>query len=206
MATAGLILEKYRKIIRDLFPRGSAWESKNEKGTVMRKVLDSLGYEPCRIEEASRAFIDDVFPDTTDNLLVDWERLLNLPDECEKEPENLTIQERRERIIQVLTTLGGQNVTFYKELVNNFGIDIDVIDVEDQPPFRAGYGRAGDKLTNGNWRYAFVITAPVENATVFRAGLSRAGDPLRSFSNPTIECLINKHKPAHTIALFRFAA
>ncbi len=206
MAAAGLILERYRKIIRDLFPRGSAWASKDEKSSVLRKLLDSLGYEPCRIEDASKAFIDDVFPDTTSNLLTDWERLLALPDACEKEPENLTVQERRERIIQVLTTLGGQNVDFYKNLVNNFGIDIDVIDVEDQPPFRAGQGRAGDSLTNGNWRYAFVISAPVESATVFRAGPSRAGDPLRSFSNPTIQCLINKHKPAHTIALFRFAA
>ena len=206
MATSGLILEKYRKIIRDLFPRGFAWESKNEKNTTLRKLIDSLGFEPCRIEEAASAFIDDVFPDTTTNLLEDWERLLNLPDECEPSPENLTIEERRQRVIQVLTTLGGQNVDFFQTLVSNFGLDIDVIDVEDQPPFRAGQGRAGDRLTNGNWRYAFIVTAPVENAEVFRAGQSRAGDRLRSFSNPTIQCLINKHKPAHTIAIFRFAA
>ena len=204
MASTLNILEKYRKIIKDLFPRGAAWKLKNEEGSSFRKLLDSLGYEPCRVDEAALAFIDDVFPDTTTDLLTDWERLLNLPDECEQNPENLSIQERRDRIIQVLTTQGGQNIDFYKRLVASFGIDIDVIDVADQPPFRAGQGRAGDRLTNGNWRYAFIVSAPIASATVFRAGLGRAGDPLRSFSNPTIECLINKHKPAHTIALFSF--
>lgn len=204
MAGTSLKLEKYKKLLTDLFPGGIAWEGKFDKSTNIKKLIDSLSIEACRVDDDGVAFIDNVFPDTTTTLIDDWERLLNLPDECEPEPENLTLSQRRQRVIQVLTTKGGQNVAFYERLVSNFGINIDVIDVQDQPPFRAGRARAGDRLTNGDWRYAFIVTAPVETATVFRAGIGRAGDRLRNFENNTIQCLINKHKPAHTIAIFAF--
>lgn len=203
MATSGITLRKYQRLIRSLFPRGIAWQLIYEKDSNIRKLLDALGNEPCRIEEAGFGFTEDVFPDTTTDLLTDWERLLNLPDECEEFPELLTIDDRRTRIIQVLSTLGGQNATFYKELVASFGVDINTVDVEDQLPFTAGRSRAGDRITNGDWRYAFIVTAPATVFEVFKAG-SRCGKRLQDASNSTIECLIRKHKPAHTIAIFAF--
>tara|TARA_R110000803_G_scaffold162194_1_gene225804 strand:+ start:16750 stop:17373 length:624 start_codon:yes stop_codon:yes gene_type:complete len=204
MATNPIRLRKYQALIRSLFPKGQAWLNLNEKDSKIRKLLDALGIEACRIEDAALDFIEEVDPRTTTDLLTDWERLLALPDDCESQPENLTVQQRRDRVVQVLTTQGGQNEAFYKQLASNFGIDIDVITVEDQPPFRAGRARAGDRLTNGDWRFTFIIDAPASSAIVFRAGTGRAGDRLRDFSNPTLECLINKHKPAHTIAIFTF--
>ncbi len=113
-------------------------------------------------------------------------------------------RERRQRVLQVLTTRGGQNEAFYKQLASNFGYDIDVVGVEDQPPFRAGYGRAGDKLTNGDWRYTFIIEAPSDAFVRFRAGQSAAGEPLLKVQNEVLECLMEKHKPAHAIVLFSF--
>ena len=193
---------EYSKVIRRLFPRGLAWLRVFDQTSNLYKLLDSYANETCRIHERADQLIREVDPRTTLELLEDWERLLGLPDECDPSTTQ-TIQERRTRVIQVLTTRGGQNEAFYKTLASNFGFDVDVISAEDQPPFVAG-SRAGDRLTNGNWRYAFVIKAPAEFLVKFRAGQGAAGDPLVKVGNETLECLMEKYKPAHTIVLFSF--
>ena len=203
MAGSTLKVLKYFRLIKKLFPTGWAWDAKDDKSTDMSKLLNSLAYEPCRVDDRALELINEVFPDTTLELLTDWERFLGLPDECDPDGAT-TIQERRNRVIQVLTTEGGQNADYFKRLAANFGFDIDVIEVSDQPPFRAGQGRAGDKLTNGDWRYTFIIEAPSDSIIRFRAGQSSAGDPLLKVSNEVLECLIQRDKPAHTIALFSF--
>ena len=204
MADTSLILRRWQSVLKSLFPRGLAWNAKEDSASNIRKLIDALSQEACRLEVRAFDLLSELDPRVTDQLLTDWERLLSLPDECEAEPQNLTVQQRRERIVQILTTSGSQNKQFYINLAANFGITISVTDVTDQPPFLAGRSRAGDRLTNGNWRYAFVISAPFENATRFRAGYGRAGQRLVDVSNPTLECLINKHKPAHTIAILTF--
>lgn len=202
MATSTL-RAKYSKLIRKLFPRGWAWSRINESDSNLYRTLDALSVEFCRVDERARALVNEVDPTSTFELLEDWERLLGLPDSCDPE-EDKTIQERRTRVLQVLTTRGGQNEQFYKELASNFGFDVDVISAEDQPPFTAGHSSAGDRLTNGNWRYAFVIKAPAEFLIKFRAGQGTAGQPLVKIGNDTLQCLMEKHKPAHTIVLFSF--
>ncbi len=204
MANSSVKEQRYQKLLKKLFPQGWAWQRKSDSDSTMSKLLDSLALEYCRVDDRGLDLINEVDPNTTFELLEDWERLLGLPDECTPIDEFLTLQERRQRVLQVLTTRGGQNAEFYKTLASNFGFDIGVLEVKDNPPFRAGIGRAGDALTNGLWRYAFIIEAPSDSIIKFRAGLSRAGDPLLKVSNATLECLIQKHKPAHTIAIFTF--
>lgn len=184
-------------------PQGWAWQRKNDKDSNIYKLTSSLALEYCRVEDRAADLLNEADPQTTLEMLTDWERLMGLPDECSPD-EELSIQERRNRVIQVLTTRGGQNEAFYKQLASNFGYDIDVLEVKDQPPFRAGQGRAGDRLTNGSWRYAFIVSAPADSVVKFRAGQSQAGDPLLKVQNDTLECLMEKHKPAHAIVIFSF--
>lgn len=202
MATSGL-RERYSRLMRKLLPSGWAWLRVNDKTSNIFKLFDSASIEYCRVDERARQLIEEVDPSTTFELLEDWERLLGLPDECDPAVDQ-SLQERRQRVLQVLTTRGGQNEQFYKELAANFGFDVDVISAEDQPPFLAGAGQAGQRLTNGSWRYAFVINAPAEFLTLFRAGQSTAGDRLVTIGNDTLKCLMEKYKPAHTIVLFNF--
>jgi uncharacterized protein YmfQ (DUF2313 family) len=204
LADSALILKRWQAALRSLFPRGKAWDAKEDSASNISKLINALGQEACRLEVRAFDLLNEIDPRITNQLLTDWERLLNLPDECEPEPENLTAEQRRQRIVQVLTTSGGQNKQFFINLAANFGIAISVTDVTDQPPFRVGRSRVGDRLTNGPWTFAFVISAPFENATRFRVGISRVGQRLVDVSNPTLECLINKHKPAHTIAILTF--
>lgn len=202
MATITL-KDRYARLIRKLFPSGWAWTRVNDPDSTLHKLLNAMSIEFCRVDERGRQLINEVDPTTTNELLEDWERLLGLPDECDSTSEQ-SLQERRRRVIQVLTTRGGQNEQFYKDLAANFGFDVDVISAEDQPPFQAGKSKAGDRLTNGLWRYAFIIKAPAEFLTYFRAGQSAAGDRLVTVGNNTLKCLMEKYKPAHTIVLFNF--
>ena len=73
-------------------------------------------------------------------------------------------------------------------------------------PFRAGRSTAGDALSNGDWIYAFTVHAAGEIMRRFCAGRSTAGEKLRDWGEGPLECIINKYKPAHAVALFAYAA
>lgn len=204
MATTGLS-KKYLSLLKKLMPDGWAWDAKNQKGSNLLKLLSSMSEEYSRVDERAQALLKESNPASTFEMLPDWERVLGLPDECAPD-EALNLQQRRQRILQLLTTRGGQNKSFYQTLAANFGFNVGVIEVSDQPPFRAGQARAGDKLTNGSWRYAFIITAPADSIVKFRAGISSAGDRLLLVQNSTLQCLIEKYKPAHAVAIFSFSS
>ena len=202
MATSG-IKKRYHDLLKRLLPDGWAWEAKNNKSSNIYKLLSGMTEEFARIDSRAMALLKESNPSTTFEMITDWERVFGLPDECSPN-EALTLEQRRQRILQLLTTRGGQNKAFYQTLAANFGFDVGVIEVTDQPPFRAGQGRAGDRLTNGTWRYAFIIQAPSDSVIRFRAGQSSAGDRLLLVQNTTLQCLIEKYKPAHAVAIFTF--
>lgn len=195
--------KKYLSLLKKLMPDGWAWDEKNNKSSNLSKLLSSISNEYSRVDERAQELLKESNPATTFEMLPDWERVMGLPDECSPD-EVLSNQQRRQRILQLLTTRGGQNKAFYQTLAANFGFDVGVIEVTDQPPFRAGQGRAGDRLTNGTWRYAFIIQAPSDSVIRFRAGQSSAGDRLLLVQNTTLQCLIEKYKPAHAVAIFTF--
>jgi uncharacterized protein YmfQ (DUF2313 family) len=197
------VKNRYAKLLKSLLPEGWVWDAKNIKSSTLSKLLSSMAEEYSRIEERALALVKESNPATTFELLPDWERVFGLPDQCAPD-ESLTLQQRRQRILQLLTTRGGQNKSFYQNLAAQFGYDVGVIEVADQPPFRAGIGRAGDRLTNGTWRYAFIIEAPADSIVKFRAGKSAAGERLLLVQNSTLQCLIEKYKPAHAVAIFTF--
>lgn len=205
MATVGV--EKYKALVRELFPTGWAWRI--WKGSVFAGLLDSIAEEPARIELRGFDFLEEMDPRTTFEMLDNWERLLGLPDECTP-PGDPSLYERRVRVLQKLTTGGGQSEAFFKLIAEQLGYDIDVIDVEDFTDFRVGTARVGDRLTNGTianeggWAYTFLVKAPSELTRRFRVGQSTVGDRLVLVENETLECVIRKFAPAHVTVLFAF--
>jgi len=194
---------RYSNLLKRLMPNGLAWLNKNIKGQSLNELLDAATIEFARVDDRGIQLIDELDPNKTVEMIEDWERLLGLPDECDN-VEDPTLQERRSRITQVLTTRGGQNIEFYKTIVSNFGFDPAEITIEEPKQFKAGMARAGDPLTNGDWIYAIIVKAPADVIVKFRAGLSTAGDRLVEVGNETLECLMQKYKPAHTILIFSF--
>jgi uncharacterized protein YmfQ (DUF2313 family) len=206
------VKQNYVDFLQKHFPRGFAWFQ--SRPSIIDALVNSIAEEPCRIEERGHKFLDEMDPNTTFEMLENWERLLNIPDECSP-PGDPSIFERRVRVLQKLTTGGGQNDGFYRLIAQQLGYDIDVLDVENFRDFRVGISRVGEALTNSTlpngttgpagWAFAFRIKAPIEDfVRYFRVGQSTVGERLVLVENTTLECVIEKYKPAHTTVLFSY--
>lgn len=174
-----------------------------------------MAFEPARVEARTLDFLNELDPNTTFEMLDNWEALLRIPDECTPAGD-VSIYERRVRVLQKLTTGGGQSKAFFKLIAQQLGYDADIIDVKNYSDFRAGKSRAGDALNNSTqpdgstsdsgWAYTFQIKAPAALSRFFRAGQGAAGDRLVIFQNDTLECVIRKFAPAHVTVLFNFGS
>lgn len=214
MATTSAVIARYKRLIRRLFPTGWAWRI--VQGSKFADLIEGLSQEPCRIEERGFKFLDEMDPNTTFELLTDWERLLGIPDECTPEDRELTLSERRTRILQKLTTGGGQNEAFYVLIAQQLGYDINILGIEEFKDFRVGEARVGDRLSNSTlpgggvgaagWAYHWQVQAPAALTRFFRVGRSTVGERLVLFENEELECVIEKFKPAHTSVSFSFGS
>lgn len=193
---AGNALTRYINLIKGFLPKGCAWNLSDV--TNLHKLIQSLAIELCRVDERSKDLIEEAYPNTTNELLIDWERVAGLPDDCTE--GGGTIEERRRQLVQKLTTGGGQSAAFFEEIGAQLGFDITVSDIK---PFKAGISKAGDALTNDPiWTFWFLVQGPPTINTTFKAGVNTVGEPLVIIGNETLECTIKKLKPAHTNAYF----
>lgn len=191
-------IEQYKTLIKQLFPKGRAWALEGDSN--LAKLLGAVAIEFCRIDDSFRFFLKDAFPDVTTKLLTDWERVAGIPDECTTLGQS--IDTRQKILVQKLTTRGGQNAAFFELIATQLGFTVEVTPYFEQ--FLAGRNRAGDRITNDPWRHWFRVTGPATIYEVFKAGVNRAGDRLVEIGNETLECTINKRKPAHSRVQFIF--
>lgn len=197
MATTSVI-EQFSNSLRRFFPKGKAWVLRNSN---LSKLIDGLSVEFCRVQERLDKMLIERDPRKTDELLIDWETALALPDECSE--LGAGIEKRRQEIVFKLTNTGGSSRAYFEQVARNLGFDVTVSDFF---PFRAGRSRCGDALTNDEWTFWFQVTAPADLQTRFLAGAGRAGDRLTEVGNEALECTFAKLKPAHTNVLFVFTA
>ncbi|EEJ9456036.1 DUF2313 domain-containing protein [Salmonella enterica subsp. enterica serovar Infantis] len=139
-----------------------------------------------------------VTPFYAENLLPDWERVLSLTADAGD-----TYQQRLSRVLAKLAETGGLSIPYFTRLALNMGYRITI----DEPePFRAGTGRAGDRIYTPDiifmWRVN-VFTTLLQNYR-FRAGQSAAGERLSWFADAVIESVFNDLKPAHTFCYFTY--
>lgn len=188
----------YRRQLQALLPRGAAWT--RALGAVLTRVLDSLAEEFARVDARARALINEALPDTTTELLPDWERVAGLPDGCSGRLRD-TLQGRRLDLVSKLTATGGQSLAYFGAVAAALGYHITI---EEFRPFRVGIGRVGTPVCGVRWHHVWRVNGPPTPITQFRSGLSAVGEPLRSWGNQALECRINQLKPAHTLVLFAY--
>ena len=188
---------QHREQLRALLPPGRALDD-GGSGT-LTELLDALAQEYGRVDDSADSLVDEADPRTTYELLSDWERIAGLPDPCVGTPG--TIEQRRDALVQRLTSRGGQSPAYFIALAQSLGYTVTI--TEYQPPY-VGQSVVGDALTYGDWVFAFTVNAPqttINNATASNAG---AGEPLRAWGNQALECTIRRRKPAHTTVLFAY--
>lgn len=189
---------EYREQLKALLPPGQAFP--RDPGTTLHDLLDGMSLELARVDVRASALPQEVNPNTTLELLPDWERVAGLPDKCSGTLEE-TLQGRRNALLAKLTSTGGQSADYFIQLAASLGY---AVTIEVFRPFRAGRSVAGDVLSNGDWAFAWRIHAPDVTVIPFRAGLSVAGERLRVWGSDTLECKIRQLAPAHTIPIFAY--
>ena len=140
-------------------------------------------------------------PDTTALALLDWERNYGLPDACIG-GLGATVAARRANLLARIAGRGNLNAAFYIGLaaalgytgatVTEFG-PMTCMDPCDSPCNGADF--------IGVWR----LDVPVSTAIVVMTCEDPCDSPLRSWGNTQLECMVNRAKPAHTVALFGYA-
>jgi uncharacterized protein YmfQ (DUF2313 family) len=137
--------DDYREAFFSLLPNGQAWP-KHAIDSVLYGTVDGLsqywGFVDSRAADLLEIESD---PNTTIELLPDWERNWGLPDPCYTAPQ--TIAARRLALIQRMTLYGQQSRQFYIDFAKFLGYDITI---SEYRTFVCGMDRCGDSRVRGN--------------------------------------------------------
>lgn len=185
----------YLRAFQAYMPRGRAWPDDPE--STMATVLS--GYCPAMERMNARAcnLIEDAFPETTHELIYEWEDSLGLPDACIG--ASATMQARRSAVVAKLTGTGGQSKAYFIGYALTLGY---AITVEEYTPFRVGQHSMGHALGGDDWAHTWAVVAPETTVVSFTMGKSAMGEPLQSWGNTALECSLRKIAPGHTNLLF----
>ena len=174
-----------------LLPPGPAWgvaDSADASG-----LIDGLSQEFGRLQAAADGLIDEADPRTTYQLLPDFNRIFGLSSAA-------TIAQQRLALQAQMTAQGGQTDAYFVALAATAGYSITI----SHYPVFTMRSKVNDPMLGPAWAYAFLVHAPA-NTVLAWSVLSGVGDALAVWGNTALEALINKHKPAHTVALFSYS-
>lgn len=174
------IYNKFYAALLKLLPRGKAWEGQN-----IKNLMKAIALEIKTVHEDLEDLHREMFPESSYDSVPDFEYMLGLPEYGQDLPA--TISERRQNILAKLRAQGGQTPEYFVEILESFGHSGTVTD--DYIPFTVGKSSAGDSLYGYTWAFAFLVSITDTSA-----------------SDPIMEYMINKYKPAHTVAMFEYGA
>lgn len=179
-------------------PTGLVWP--REPDSVLARILGTLAPSYARQTDRAGYLLTDAFPDTTLELLPEWEATLGLPDPCAG--SNPTLQQRQAQVRARFRADGGQSAAYLTAAAARLGYAITITQFQ---AFKCGASRCGDPLCGEAWAHAFQVNAPPQTITYFRAGASAAGEPLQAWGNSVLQCEITALAPAHTVPIFLYA-
>lgn len=174
--------DDFTAAMANLLPRGRAWP--REPDALLMMLLRGLAPTYSRSGAAAAGLIEDTFPATTTDFIVEWEETLGLPDPCTVPAA--TLAQRRNSVLAKFIASGGSTETYFIAVAAALGFTITITE-----------GAAGT--------HQWTVHAAATNIVYFRAGIAVAGDPLASWGNSELECRLNMLKPAHTQVLFSYS-
>lgn len=108
-------------------PIGRVWQSGFSPDSNIGKFLRGLAAEFYRIEVLSSNIVNEMNIRRTNQLLIDWEKSVGVPDSCFTNEWFDTIEKRRDLVEQKLSKFGGiQTADDFVRVAAAFGITIDV--------------------------------------------------------------------------------
>lgn len=182
---------------------------------LLRRLLPPVSVDPMGAEisveleaegkalDAALASADQLLleadPRTCSLMLADWERTYDLPDPCVHVAQ--TVDQRKAALVSLATLQGSQSRQFYIDMAAAMGYPGATID-EFRPM------NCNDNCNSALWsaadRFVWQINLPYAGGVFVMNCNSACDSPLSAWGDETIECRINRFKPAHTTAVFAY--
>lgn len=190
--------DDYLSQLQALLPRGLAW-AKSQSST-LTKMLLAWADEFARVHLRCDDLINEADPRTTVELLLDWERVAELPDPCVTTEQSIT--QRQAALTSKLTMSGGQSRAYFISIAESMGYPGATID--EYLPANCN-GNCNDALYSEDDKYVWTLNLPFSTGGVFVANCNgNCNDALQSWGDEALECRVRKNKPAHTSVLFAY--
>lgn len=169
--------------------------ARNAENIVNQAEIDGRALQ--LVADAGGLVSGAVTPEESDELIVNWERVLGL------ENSGKPYQYRVSAVVAKINDTGGLSIPYFLNLAEQAGYDIWIT---EETVFRAGTSRAGEELNIDEAEYRWCVSVSDGNATTyfFRAGESRSGDRVSWQTDPIIETMFEELKPAWTLCRFEY--
>ncbi len=186
----------------NLLPTGPVWPKEPREGADQPVLVQTCrGLVQLYPDNATRALnlLTDAFPVAPVELLPEWEDTLGLPGPCAGASPSL--QARQQSVAARFVASGGQTVAYYTNVAAALGYTITI---QQFTPYRVGEP-VGNPLCSEAWASAWQVNGPLLTIDWFEVGRNMVGDPLATWGNTTLQCELNRLKPAHTTLLFNYS-
>lgn len=188
-------VEDYAEQLKALLPTGAAWP--RDPDSVMGRLLLALAGELARVDLRAADLVRESDPRLAIELLGDWESAFGLPDDCAGEAASTA--ERRDQLLGRITGIGDQSPAYLIAVADDLGYPVTI---DEYNPWTC-IDPCNEPIYGEDWWFAFGVNAPAE--TIREATcMDPCTDPLRSWGNTILECVIDRLKPAHTLAIYSY--
>jgi uncharacterized protein YmfQ (DUF2313 family) len=182
--------DDYLRALLQLLPPGKAY-SRSLQG-VLAKTLNAMADELARVDKRADDLIEEADPRTINEMLTDWERVLDLDAEG-------AVVKRRLVVTSKLTEIGGQSRKYFIQLAAGLGFTITITEFR---PYTC-LSPIDQNIYGEDVRFVWRVNAP--EVTILTATCqSPCTEPLNAWGNDILESAITKRKPAHTAVIFGY--
>ena len=185
-----------------LLPPGLAWTA--APGSNLRSLFEGFAGAWALLGVRVADLLAENAPETTVEMLSDWERVLGLPAPCDTFPT--TTPRRRAALLAKLLMDRGPSVAAVLALAGDLGWNVADVSIVEEKAFRAGVGRAGDVLQGEDWAHVWRVVAPIVNPIFADCATATCTDALVDVDNDPLECFLLAAAPAHSILRVEFSA
>ena len=187
----------FQQAMLRLLPQGRVW--RRDPGSNLSALFLGLAPTYTRNTEAAAQVLIDASPATTQNLLLEWERSLGLPDPCTA--ANPSVQQRRAAVRAKWGARGSLTIPYFINLAAKLGFTITI---QECAPYAVDM--PCDMSLNGpEWAFVWQVSAPQITTFYFSVDQSSVDDPLESYDAGELVCRITADAPAETLVLFKFS-
>lgn len=151
--------------------------------------------------DGSQLVLREQQPDIAQAMFSDWERNYALPDSCvggAAAPESA----RRANLLERVAGRGNLSRAYMLSIAERLGYPGCSI---SEPSLMTCADPCDGALNGPEFVGVWTLHVPVSTAVVQMTCTSPCDNALRTWGNTQLECVINRRKPAHTLALFAYA-